>query len=128
MINDDEIEIYLGQPISALLIDFIKNEFDDCDFCIDNSDGTVHMSSESLFVSLAESEFSLSSCWIKGRTKWSSDVEFARYCSKKIGCKVLCDPGLSFPDIPPHPNQFFRIENGIETLINIDDWHSKRQQ
>ena len=49
---------------------------------------------------------------------WNTDVELARRLAADHGCKIVCDPGEAYPDVPRLSSLFLEIEDGRERLIS----------
>lgn len=58
--------------------------------------------------------------WLRGSSRWRSDVEFARFLSTRLGCRARCDPGAAYPDVDPRSDVFLDISDGNEKLVVWD--------
>lgn len=65
------------------------------------------------------------------QTKMSVDVysvnplfidsaDFGRKVSKFLNCIVICDPGISYPNVHPLGDGFLRIDNEKEEIIYVE--------
>ncbi len=60
----------------------------------------------------------LTSLYFTGQERpWDTDVEFARRLAADLGCRVVCDPGAAYPQVPGRSPVFLQIEDGRETLV-----------
>ena len=57
------------------------------------------------------------SVWLRGKPRWRSDADFARFLAAALKCRALCDPGADYPQVDPHSDVFLDIKDGGERLI-----------
>jgi len=57
------------------------------------------------------------SVWLRGPSRWRSNVEFGRFLAGALKCRARCDPGADFPQVDPRSDVFLNIDGQSETLI-----------
>ncbi len=104
-VDADDIVIALSTELNPLVVDEIDRNRTLC-VC---GDVTVEINSriKDGFISV----------WIRGAAPWKSNVDLARFLSRRLGCCARCDPGSEYPHANPNSDAFLEISSGRETII-----------
>lgn len=117
----DVIEIWVEGGAIEALTEFVGEEFGDQARFDTEVEGLRVLVVESTSVVIHFPGGDYTSCWIRGPVRWKTSVQLAREYAAKRGGKILCDPGLEFPQVHPLSDGFLQIHNGIETIVNVPD-------
>lgn len=118
MNNQSDREIYIKGLQKDEIVSVLNNELGTLNFNSEISEGSYLYLGEQMTVLInTRIQDGFISVFIKGVTKWSSDIELARIFALLSGVIVRCDPGMEYPEVSPYSNIFVEIEKETECLI-----------
>ncbi|QQS06946.1 MAG: hypothetical protein IPK50_08620 [Fibrobacterota bacterium] len=121
-LEKDDIEIYVEGDAIEALTEYVLEEFGSDLRTTHDDDGFRILETEATKVLIQFPSGDCTCCWIRGPARWKTSAELARAFGAKRGGKILCDPGLDYPEIHPLSDGFLQIQNGIETIVNLADF------
>ena len=118
MNNQSDREIYVKGLQTEKIISVLSNEIGILNFNSEISENHYLYVGDQIKVLINTGiQDGFISVFIKGVSKWSSDIELGRSFALLPGAIVRCDPGMEYPEVSPYSNIFVEINAETENLI-----------